>query len=388
MRVTITMKPKRNLSAAARRAITRDRRGSALVLVLIAMVVLLVLSSGALFGSMQELRTSRTLAVQQRAQAVAEYGMNQQLANWTSTRNSLANGAIDSTVVIVQTGDTARVRVQRLNAKTFNVVSIGRAAIGNGLLEAQRQTSMLVRVSSPTMKPLGLMTMWDDLQVQGSPVLDGRNTPPPGWSACTGFPTTDTVAVAFNPAHAPQIQKANQTVGGTRANATAADTMSYYLFGSETWASLVAKANLTVSGSPNPSPTGSSSTCTVSSTNWGEPNRGGGSIVGCQNYFPIIYAPGDLSLQTGRGQGILLVDGALTIRGNFMFAGIIIVRDYLDVAGTPSIYGAAMVRSEVQHDSNIQGNASFYFSHCAVGQALSSLANPTRTKARSWAQIY
>ena len=64
----------------------RARRGSALVLVLVAMVVLLVLSSAAMFGTMQELRTSRTLAVQQRAQAVAEYGMTNQLANWPANR--------------------------------------------------------------------------------------------------------------------------------------------------------------------------------------------------------------------------------------------------------------------------------------------------------------
>jgi hypothetical protein len=365
----------------------RARRGSALVLVLVAMVVLLVLSSGAMMGTMQELRTSRTLAVQQRAQAVAEFGMNQQLASWATTRNSMANGAIDSTVVVVQTGDTARVRVQRLNAKTFNIVSIGRAAIGNGLLEAQRQTSLLVRVSSPSINPLGLLSIYNGLNVQGSPVLDGRNTPPPGWSACSGFPTTDTVAIAYNPAAVPTVQKANQTVGGTRATPSAADTSTYSVFGAETWASLVAKANVTTVGG-SPSPVGTTTTCAASSTNWGEPNRSGSPVVGCQNYFPIIYSAGDLSINGGRGQGILLVNGSLTLRGNFMFAGIILVRNNLDVAGTPSIYGSMRVRGANGTSSSILGNASFYFSHCATGQALSGLATPRRSGQRSWAQLY
>lgn len=364
----------------------RDRRGSALILVLIAMVVLLVLASGAMTGSMQELRTSRTLAVQQRALAVAEYGMHAQLANWPSTRNAMANGAIDSGVVAVQTGDTARVRVQRFNARTFNIVAIGRASIGNGYLEAQRQTSMLVRVSSPSIAPLGLMTIFNGLQVQGSPVLDGRNTPPPGWSACSGFPTTDTVAVAHNPASVPSIQKANQTVGGTRGVAGAADTSTYSVFGTETWASLVAKANVLTSGG-SPTPTGTATTCTTSSTNWGEPNRTGG-VAGCRNYFPIIYSAGDLSVNGGRGQGILLVNGTLTLRGNFMFAGIILVRGDIDVAGTPTIYGSMRVRGANGVSSRIFGNASFFFSHCATGQALSGLATPRRSAQRSWSQIF
>lgn len=372
---------------AARVRARRERRGSALILVLVAMVVLLVLSSAAMFGSMQELRTSRTLAVQQRALAVAEYGMNAQLANWPATRNALATGAIDSTVVAVQTGDTARVRVQRLNARTFNIVSIGRAAIGNGLLEAQRQTSMLVRVASPSIVSRGLMTIFDDLNVQGSPLLDGRNVAPSGWSSCSGFGGADTVAVAYNPANVPSIQKANQTVGGTRASTPAADTGTYSVFGAETWSSLVAKASITTTGSPNPTPTGTPSTCTLSSTNWGEPTRGGG-VVGCQNYFPIIYSSGDLTLNNGRGQGVLLVNGRLRVTGNFVFAGIVVVRNEIDFAGTPTFFGSVLVRGANGAASSIKGNATFQYSSCATGQALSGLATPRRSAQRSWSQIF
>lgn len=384
--MSISRHPNRKLSRAARRVV-RDRRGSALVLVLVAMVVLLVLSSGALFGSMAELRMSRTLSVQQRAQSVAEYGMNAQLASWPTTRNALANGAIDSTVVVVQSGDTARVRVQRLTSRTFNVVSIGRAAIGNGMLEAQRQTGMLVRISGASMTSRGLLTVYNKLDVQGSPLLDGTNVAPTGWS-CSGYSTTDTVAVAYNPSYVPSIQKANQTVGGTRASTPASDTSTYSVFGSETWSSLVAKANVTTSGSPNPSPVGSATTCTISSTNWGEPSRSGGAVVGCQNYFPIIYSSGDLTLNNGRGQGILLVNGRLRVTGNFVFAGIVVVRDELDFAGTPTFYGSVMVRASNGAQSDIKGNATFQYSSCAIGQAMLGSATPRRSALRSWAQIY
>lgn len=385
---------RRPASGASLRALpyAAERRGSALVLVLVAMVVLLVLSSGAMLGAMQELRTSRTLAVQQRAQAAAEYGMTQQLANWPANRGTMANGAIDSVVVVIQTGDTARVRVQRLNARTYNVVSIGRAAIGNGLLEAQRQTSMLVRTSGGgKFKPLGLMTMSDDLEVQGSALLDGRNTAPPGWSDCAAYPTSDTTAVSYDPSAQIQVQKANQTVGGVKSNPLAGDPNSYNNFGGETWAALAARAGIKVSGSLNPGPVGSATSCTMSSSNWGEPARGNGSVAGCQSYFPIIYSAGDLDLQgNGRGQGILIVDGRLRIRGNFSFYGLILVSERFEMEGSAEIYGAVMVKAPTNEDSKVSGNATMRFSHCALGKAANALGGGTvtRTKARSWAQIY
>jgi hypothetical protein len=369
----------------------RARRGSALVLVLVAMVVLLVLSTGALMSSLQEIRASRNISVQQRALAVAEYGMTAQLSNWPPTRSAMANGAIDSTVVVVQTGDTARVRVQRLNAKLFNVVSIGRANIGNGRLEAQRQTSMLVRISGGAVKPLGLLTMNDELEVQGSALLDGRNTAPTGWTDCASYPTTDTTAITYDPTAQIQVQKANQTVGGVRPNAMAGDPNTYNNFGGDSWASLAAKAGIKNPGGGSPSPLGSATSCTYSSSNWGEPYRGNGSVVGCQNYFPIIYASGDLDLQgNGRGQGILIVDGRLRIRGNFEFYGLVLVGERFEMEGSSQIYGAVMVKAPTNEDSKISGNATLRFSHCALGKAATALGGGgvTRAKSRSWAQLY
>ena len=47
-------------------------------------------------------------------------------------------------------------------------------------------------------------------------------------------------------------------------------------------------------------------------TNWGEPTVPGDP---CFDYFPIIYHNGNLKLQGGRGQGILLVEGDLVASG-------------------------------------------------------------------------
>jgi hypothetical protein len=163
-----------------RGGVTRERSGSALLLVLVAMVVLAVLSSASMMSAFQEARSSRAAQIQQRAVAVAEFALNQQLSNWRPQRQGMAVGAIDSIAVGVDLGDTAIVRVQRLTSTDFNVVSVGRAGIGNGLMEAQREVSMLVIFRAPTVRPGGILTSFGDVDVQGSPTLSGRNTTPPG----------------------------------------------------------------------------------------------------------------------------------------------------------------------------------------------------------------
>ena len=385
----------------------RQRRGSALLLVLVAMVVLAILGSASMMTALQEARSSRAAQLQQRALTVAEFALNQQLSNWTTQRRSLALGAIDSIAVGVALGDTAIVRVQRLTQVDFNIVSVGRAGIGSGLMEAQREVSMLVRMSSATISTPGLLAVSDNLDVQGSPLIDGTNRIPSGWTSCGATAGTDTVAVAYRSTHVPTIGNGNQnnnngkgkgnsgsqqpsmTVGAVRASPAAADTSTYSVFGDATWASLTGSATIRLtSTSPNPAPIGTATSCTASSSNWGEPNRGAGSVVGCQSTFPVIYAPGNLSISSGRGQGVLLVEGSLTITGSFYWVGIIIVRGALNVAGTPTLMGSVMVRSTTGADSGITGNARLQFSSCAAQQALGGLGTLGRTAGRSWATVY
>jgi hypothetical protein len=364
----------------------RARRGSALLLVLIAMILLAVLSTSAVMGTMQEFKAGRNMLVQQRALTIAEYGLNGTLESWPSTRSTMAVGAIDSSKVAVVTGDTARVAVMRLNGTTFLVSSLGRSSVGNGQLESQRQVAMLVRMSAPTMIPAGAMASLGDFQTKGSPIVSGKNTPPTGWTGCPA--ARDTFAISYKPGVRVDVQKASQTVGGTKSDASLSSAGALTTFGGETWASLAARANIRVSSSANPSPTGSATTCTYSSSNWGEPSRTGSAIVGCQSYFPIIYSAGDLDLTNGRGQGLLIVDGRLRIRGNLVFAGIILVRDEFEMEGTPKVFGSVISRNEDRSETRFGGNAELTYSQCAVNQALGALGQPARAKHRSWVQLF
>lgn len=373
-----------------------SRRGSALLLTLIVIVVLGALTMGGTMSSMQEYTAGRASLVGQRAFAVAEYGLNQEISNWKRGRNlpspkGMAVGAIDSTSVFVAQGDTARVRVTRLNENTFWVVSVGRASIGNKSLESQRQTHMLVRIAYPAINPGGAIVTAGNITVKGSAEITGTNTNPAGWTQCASIPGRDTFAISYGPGKNVSIQKPNAVTGGTNADPMAADSNTYVRFGSESWQTLVAGADYTIPGGTySPEPIGTNTSCDYAAAgNWGEPLRTAGNIVGCQDYFPIIYSQSSVHLSHGRGQGILLVNGDVQLNGNFQWYGLIIARDDIVKGnGTFDLWGSILSRNaNVQDDNSITGNSNFQWSKCAVESALRGSAILTRTKERSWVQL-
>lgn len=374
-----------------------QRRGAAVLITLIAVVILALLSTGAVLGSMQEFRAGRNSLVEQRAFAVAEYGLNREIANWDRSRNlpapvGRAVGATDSSPVYVAQGDSARVYITRLTPNTFWVVSIGRANIGNGQLEAQRQTHLLVRLAYPSITPGGAIVTAGNIDVKGSADITGTNTNPTGWTQCANIAGRDTFAIAYAPNKTASIQKPQQVTGGVYKDPAAADSNTYVRYGTESWNSLVANADITVSGGTwQPEPIGTATTCDYSTiSNWGEPLRGNGTIAGCKDYFPIIYSSSSLSLSHGRGQGVLLVNGDIKLNGNFQWYGLIIARDDINKGnGTFDLWGSVMSRNaDITDDNSINGNSSFKWSKCAVESALRGSAILTRAKQRSWVQLF
>lgn len=379
----------------------RPRRGMALILTLIVVVVLAVLSTGAIISSMQDFRGGRNALVEQRAFAVAEYGLNAEISDWDRSRNlppptGMAIGAIDSANVFVAETDTAKVFIQRLTDNTFWVRSVGRASIGNEQLEAQRMTNMVVRIAYPTINPGGAITTAGNIRVQGSAEITGRNTNPSGWTQCANIAGRDTFAISYAPGRSVNIQKPELVTGGVNADPAAGDSNTYVRYGTESWNSLVAAADIRLPGGTyRPEPVGTATTCSYgNTTNWGEPLRvsGGGATytAGCKDYFPIIYVDGTATISSGRGQGVLLVNGDVRTVGNFQWYGLIIARDdIVKGAGTFDMWGSAMSRNANVDDQNsVVGNSMFRWSKCAVESALRGSAILTRTKERSWTQLY
>ncbi len=390
--------PDEQTDSTVRTRVTRTRRGMALILTLVVVVVLAALSTGAVVSSMQEFRGGRNALVEQRAFAVAEFGLNSEISNWNRGRNlppprGMLIGAIDSANVFVAQSDTAKVYIQRLTDNTFWVRSVGRASIGSAQLEAQRMTNMVVRIAYPTINPGGAIVTAGNVRVSGSATVTGRNTNPTNWTQCANIAGRDTFAITYAPGKTLDVAGASTIVGGSRVDPAAGDSNTYVRYGTESWNSLVAAADLKLpGGSYGPEPVGTATSCNLSQQlNWGEPLRGGnGHVRGCEDFFPIIYINGTANLTRGRGQGILLVNGDVRTVGNFQWYGLIIARDdIVKGAGTFDLWGSAMSRNaNVNDDNSIVGNSNFQWSKCAVESALRGSAILTRTKERSWAQLY
>jgi hypothetical protein len=376
---------------------SRDRRGVALITALFSIVVLAIVITGAFFTSTQEYRGGRNQLVEQRSFAVAEFGLNSEISNWDRARNlpgGMATGEVDSNQVYVAAGDTARVKVTRLGDNTFWVVSEGKANIGNARLEARRQTGAYVRIAYPSISPKGAITAAANVNITGSAVVDGDNNDP-AWSQCPSIPGSTVPAVVVPPGNTVTYKPQNITsTPEVQYDPAAADSNTYVRYGSESWNTLVANADIKLPGGQygaDIQPVGTVTTCDQSGQfNWGEPDRPG-TVVGCYGYYPIIYSSGSLKINgNGRGQGILLINGDLEINGTFEFYGVVVVRDDITKGnGNATIYGAVFAANVDLDDANvINGNKTVLYSRCAVESALRGSAILVRVRERGWSQIF
>ena len=102
-----------------------------------------------------------------------------------------------------------------------------------------------------------------------------------------------------------------------------------------------------------------------------------------------MYVSGDVTINTGIGQGILLVEGDLNAQGNVEFFGIVIVRGRLKTAGSGNHFNGAVMAANVDLDQNmVLGNAEVQYSSCAVQRAQQSAGVGAPLRARGWVQLF
>jgi hypothetical protein len=123
-------------------------------------------------------------------------------------------------------------------------------------------------------------------------------------------------------------------------------------------------------------------------TNWGAPHD---ARSPCFDFFPLIHSTGDLEIAGGSGQGILLVEGDLEVRGGFEFYGPVIVRGTLLVQGAGAHFNGGVIVANVNGGASaLTGQASVNYSSCALTRSM--LHNPSLTRAallaeRAWIDL-
>jgi hypothetical protein len=368
---------------------------------LLAIVVIGAMVAGGYMAGVQYYRMGRNSLVEQRAMAVTELGLDSAYAMWSKSWNTQATGTVTTLAYRASDGSWVdTVRITKLNQLGFYIVSEGRAGGYATSLSSRRRAAMLVRLNMPNVRQIGALTTRGTVAIGGSTAISGLDTSFSGWN-CP--PTGSGVAGVAVPSFTNLSYGGRCTAGACllgnpsiSISSAAADTNTYFSYGSLKWANLVAMADKQVSGTyphvrPSTTNSGGVSSCnTGDNANWGDPGRAATPGV-CESYFPVVYAPGDVSVNGDMGQGILLVNGNLNIQGGFVFYGQVIVRGNVKLTGTGNhIYGGIMAAAVYDSTSSSQlaGNSSIHYSKCALTSVFLSSVTGTRAPQRSWIELF
>lgn len=362
------------------------RSGFALPVAVFAIVIIGALVAGAFFASTQEFRIGTNTLQQTRALGAAEFGLNQTQATWPVAWNtSMTQGQVRTLTPATSDGSVSTVRVTRLSNQAFLVASEGSSG------QARRRTAKLLVLNIPTLNMLAALTARGATKIGGSSFIDGNDHNYPGWDcpapgvALPGIAADDTTDITRAGCLNYSCVEGNPKVVQDPA---AADTSTYFNFGSLNWQDLTGMASKLASGGKTALPSVLNGVCDESNIdNWGEPIKAFGGP--CVDYYPIIYANGQLTMNGGRGQGILLVEGDLHVQGGFEFFGPVIVRGTLKTSGTGGHFNGGVLAANVDLDQNVViGNAVIEFSRCTLLKALNGSATPVSAVERAWYEVY
>jgi hypothetical protein len=288
---------------------------------------------------------------------------------------------------------TVTTTVTRLTNELFVVRATGeRFRIGgntNANLVATHGVALLARLVTASITANAALTSRGNVRVGGNVTIDGNDNVPSGWGGCSpgaakpGIRTSGAVNTNGHP-----------SINGSPAQQEHDNSVTDGMIRGP-YDQIKGAANLVFNGDQNmngmaPVLNAANKCNTLNTMNWGEPQVGVGAVTACQGYAPIIWVKGNLSVQTGRGQGILLVDGDLNIRGNFEFAGIVLVLGALNSNGTGNkIMGTVMAdNADIGDLTDLGGNPQVLFSSCAVSRVLQLSASPQPLASRNYVQLY
>jgi hypothetical protein len=364
----------------------KNEAGVALIIAVVSLFIIGGLVTAAFAPTVMEQRIAENTMSGGQSFSVAEFGLNEAIGNWnTADWNSLAvwDSVTFSGSVPSGSGSYAGT-VRRLNNDLYMVDVIG----GDGGGTARQRVAQFVKLQLLDIDIQAALTTQGPTRVGGSAEISGTDTPPGGWGACgptsnqAGLRLQDTNDLTTTGANCAD----NACIEGTpqvEADSTISDD-TFFDYGDMGWTELTSMATIVIPPATYkimPSETGG--VCNTGDiTNWGDPEVPSSP---CFHHFPIIYAPGDLTINQDVGQGILLVEGDLNVQGGFSFYGITIVKGRLKTTGTGGHFNGAVMAANVDLDDiTVFGDALVQFSSCAVQKALTQASPGAPLRSRGW----
>jgi hypothetical protein len=379
-----------------------DERGIALALAIFSIVIVGTLVASTFFSGWVEQRMGHNSLFAAQAFEGAEAGLTDVVTSWDPlVYNVMAQGDTLALPSVSLGGSASYTpRVTRLNDVLFQVMATGRTVNASGGIMGQRSLALYTRLKIPDINMHAAITVDGTIELApgGAGGVGGDDQVPTGWGGC-GV-ATDIV---------PGIRGSGSTIdahGGCSTldcvvgdpqflgGDTTVDSTTFNQFEGFSFDDFVTLADFQVSGTINglePFLTGTiPAQCDRSLTkNWGEPYRGTG-FDACYNYFPIIYAPGNVKINGGRGQGMLLVEGDLELTGGVELYGPVIVKGRVKNTGTGGHINGGLLIAQAGGtlESTFSGSSYVQYSSCAIARALRGIARAEPLHERAWAQVY
>jgi len=374
----------------------RLREGFALPMALFAMIIIGVIVTGGFYVSSQEHRVSISTDLGAQALNMAEYGLDQTVGTWGSSALGGVPGAIQTfDPVPVMNGSAElgeyQMRVMPLGGRTYMLESEGRVV--RGTQTAVRRVGGLVRTTTGQLPYTAAVSVYGQLSAGGNAEITGFDADVCYGGNVPAVVAVDTLLVSDGQGGKDRITGEPDVVAEPgMTTAELSDFGDVDLSDLIAMASKVYEAGESQNGMQPQGMTGpdGSQVCNTSvRSNWGEPDKPDPMTDPppiCINHYPIIYAKGNLTLQTGRGQGILIVNGDLRMTGNMRFYGVVIVLGSFFTAGTGNHVGGSLIihgDGDLDSQSVSTGNSLVQFASCRIEDAFSEL--PIRPFAsRSW----
>lgn len=367
-----------------------NRRGVALGLVLWALVIGCAVLTVAVFIGMQERRASGSGRRLQRALIRAETGIADALVGWTPGLLGRRLPHPFDSIVVGRLGSGSSEPgwqgvIRRLNRGLFFVSVQAEDAGGSNVATVATLSRLgwIVRVRPVVLTAraalqAGAVTLGDDVRISG------RDQSSTVWGDCLGPDSSiaGIVAGVIAQPGAPVVEGSPPTLETPGDSGfPASHTVAFDQLASQA-------TNVISGGAWATGPTISGGDCNISDPrNWGDPLS---PNAPCGDYWPIVRVQGDLHLQAGSGQGVLLVDGDLTVDGPYRFSGIVLVRGRFEtgpLGGLVRLDGALFAARAGTAERPLSGIAVTY-SKCMMSNSLQSSGTLVPLRSRSWKQLF
>jgi hypothetical protein len=255
---------------------------------------------------------------------------------------------------------------------------------------ARQRVGIIARIAPVQFGIRASLTTQGAVAMSGNATVNGSDQPPTGWTNCDP-PGPDQAGVRDQGGNVTETGNANVTGNPPVANDQTINNNTFTTFGGATYASLAARANITLpGGNYTTDPVVTNGACNTNVlTNWGD-GMNPGQL--CSDYFPIIHLTGSVTLNGTQGQGILLVDGDLNVQGSYQFFGITIIQGDLKTAGGGNtdahFWGGVMAKNADLSTQSLSGKATLNFSSCSILAALQATSPISMMRQRGWVALY